>query len=76
MDRTVLRRHLAQAQRHVEEGETHLARQRELVRKLERGGHGSRAARRFLRSLEETQALHVADRDRARTQLGSSASAG
>ncbi|MGH8269523.1 MAG: hypothetical protein ACRES1_05625 [Steroidobacteraceae bacterium] len=73
MDRTMIRRHLAQAERHVEEGETHLARQRELVRKLERDGHGSRAARRFLRSLEETHALHVADRDRARTELRSSA---
>ena len=69
MDETMLRRHLARAERHVAEGEVHLARQRELIRKLERDGHGSRAARRFLRSLEETQALHVADRDRVRAEL-------
>lgn len=64
-----MRRHLAQAERHVAEGEAHLARQRALIRKLERDGHGSRAARRFLRSLEETQALHEADRDRVRAEL-------
>ena len=69
MDQAMIRRHLAQAERHVAEGEAHLARQRALIRKLERDGHGSRAARRFLRSLEETQALHEADRDRARMEL-------
>jgi regulator of protease activity HflC (stomatin/prohibitin superfamily) len=69
MDRAMLQKHLAQAERHVAEGEAHLARQRALIRKLERDGHGSRAARLFLRSLEETQALHLADRDRVRAEL-------
>jgi len=69
MDQAIMQRHLARAERHVTEGEAHLARQRALIRKLERDGHGSRAARRFLRSLEETQALHEADRDRVRAEL-------
>jgi hypothetical protein len=68
MDKALMRRHLAQAERHVAEGEAHLARQRELIRKLERDGHGTRAARLFLRSLEETQALHLADRERIRRE--------
>jgi hypothetical protein len=69
MDRAMMQRHLAQAEWHVAEAEAHLARQRLLIRNLERDGHAARAARRFLKSLEETHALHVADRDRARAEL-------
>jgi hypothetical protein len=68
MDRAMLQKRLAEAERRVAEGEALLARQRALIRKLERDGHGSRAARVFLRSLEETQALHLANRDRVRAQ--------
>ena len=75
MDPALMRRHLAQAERHVEEGEAHIARQRDLIRKLERDGHGTRAARLFLRSLEETQALHVADRERVRAEFRRAAKA-
>lgn len=70
MDRAMMQRHLAQAEWRVAEAEAHLARQRALVRNLERDGHGARAARVFLRSLEETHALHLEDRDRIRAQLG------
>jgi hypothetical protein len=71
MDRVSLQKYLAQAERHVMEVEGHLARQRLLIHKLEQHqGRGARAARLFLRSLEAMQALHVADRDRVRAQLG------
>ena len=69
MDPAFMRRLLAEAERHVAEGEALVARQRDLIRKLERDGHGTRAARLFLKSLEETQALHIADRDRVRAQF-------
>lgn len=71
MDRASLQKHLAQAEQHLLEVEGHLARQRLLIDRLEQyQGRGARAARLFLRSLEEMQALHVADRDRVRAQLG------
>ena len=69
MDEALLRRHLAQAERQVAEGEGRLAQHRALIRKLKRDGNGTRAARLFFRSLEEIQALHVADRDRIRVEL-------
>ena len=65
----MMSRHLAQAERHVAEGELYLARQRALIQKLERDGHGTRAARLFLKSLEDVQNLHLADRDRIRAQI-------
>ena len=69
MDEALLRRHLAQAERQVAEGEGQLARHRSLIRKLKRDGNGTRAARLFFSSLEEIQALHVAERDRLRAEL-------
>jgi len=61
--------HLAQAERHVAQGELHLIRQREIIDELERGGHDTASARDLLLKLEETQALHIADRDRIRAEL-------
>jgi hypothetical protein len=43
MDREMLRQHLAQAERHMAEGERCIARQRELVAELARDGHDSSA---------------------------------
>jgi hypothetical protein len=70
MDRTMLQDHLAPAERHVIEGERHIARQRELVAELKRDGHDSDLAQSLLRSFEELQAMHVADRGRLRKELG------
>ena len=52
------------ARRHVAKGETLIARQREIVARLERGGHSSLEAKRLLASFEEIQNLHVAHLDR------------
>lgn len=76
MDRRVLLEHLAQAERHVDEGERHLAQQRAHVDELERDGHDSSVARELLRTMERTQVLHLSDRERMRRELddgGSSA---
>jgi hypothetical protein len=70
MDREILEEHLAQADRHVEEGWGHLDRQRKVIAELERDGHGAREARRLLHQFEEMQAMHIADRDRLRQELG------
>lgn len=64
MDRAMIAEHLSQAERHVLDGERHVARQRELVAELERDGHDTQQARDFLLQFEDLQRLHVADRGR------------
>jgi hypothetical protein len=53
------RRHLAQADRRIEEGGRRIARQALLIAKLERNGRDSTAARQLLTQFEETQRLMV-----------------
>ena len=48
MDRNILLQHLAQTERHIAEGEEHLAQQALLIEKLERHGHDSEDARALL----------------------------
>ena len=64
MDQGTLQQHLAQAERHIARGVVHLARQRELIAKLDRAGHDTEEARTILDSLMETQVLHEQDRER------------
>jgi hypothetical protein len=71
-DRAMLERHLAQAERHVSDGEHTVARQREIVAKLVKDGHDSRMAQELLTQFEQSQAIHVADRDRIRSELAAS----
>ena len=66
----MIQEHLARAERHVEEGERHVARQSQLVAELERDGRASQEARALLRQYEAWLALHLADRDRLRAELG------
>jgi hypothetical protein len=73
MDRdtlNTLERHLRQAEGRVTQGEHLLARQRQLVAKLEQHGPNAVAAKAFLAQLEEMLQMHVADRDRIRQELG------
>ena len=74
IDRAMWQQHLAQAERHVTLGETHIAKQRAIVAELERDGHDARIARDLLDQLEQMQELHVADRDRLREDLDASGS--
>jgi len=66
----MLRERLAQAERHVAEGEVHISRQRRIVTELEGNGHDTGMATRLLRSFEESQAFHIEHRDRLRRELG------
>lgn len=61
---------LALAERHIGQGFGIIARQRELIAALERGGHATEDAINLLADFEDIQALHVADRDRLRKELG------
>jgi hypothetical protein len=71
MDRSLLFELLAMTDRHVAEGEQHIARQRVLIDELERDGHDTKSAIELLSVLEQTQAMHVAHRDRIRADLTS-----
>lgn len=69
MDRQMLLEHLAKANEHVELGERHVRRQRELIAELERDGHDSTRARQLLEQFEKLQEMHITDRDRIEREL-------
>ncbi len=68
--RELLEKHLALAEEHIAKGTRFVARQRELVEELERDGHDTRQARHTLAQFEQLQALHIAEWDRLRRELG------
>jgi len=68
-DRAALLERFSKARRHVATGERNIARQREIVAKLERGGHNSQEAKWLLASFEEIQNLHITHRDRLEKAL-------
>ena len=68
MDRAMIEKHLAQAERHVADGERHITRQRQIIAELERDGHDAGSAKELLTIFEETQAIHIADRDRLKEE--------
>jgi hypothetical protein len=69
MDRATLEDHSAMAERHVAEGETHVARQREIVTGLANEGRDLRSAQALLAQFEAMLANHILDRDRVRAEL-------
>jgi hypothetical protein len=71
MDRLMLENHLAEAMRHVREGERRVARQRQIVAELEKDSLEGAAtqAKRLLQEFEKLQAAHIADRDRLLAQV-------
>jgi Mg2+ and Co2+ transporter CorA len=69
MDRTVLLRRLAEAEKHLAAYEHVLARQRHVIDTIARSGHDTAEASALLREFQGIQAMHVADRDRLRVEL-------
>lgn len=69
MDKATLQRYLAKAEERVVLGEEHIARQRAVLARLAGDGHDTTRAEELLRTYEESQALHVADRDRLAVEL-------
>jgi hypothetical protein len=65
----MLEQHLAQAERHVADGENRIARQQQIIAELASGGYDLETAQDLLAHFEYTQESHVADRDRLRAQL-------
>jgi hypothetical protein len=70
MDRALAEQHLTVAERLVAQSQSLIVRQRQLIAEIEGNGHASATARELLRQLQETQAIHVADRDRLLKELG------
>jgi hypothetical protein len=70
----MLRRHFELAERGVLKGGEHIARQREIVTRLEdlREPVTLQMARDLLRNMEHAQMLHITERDRLREFLGES----
>jgi len=58
-----------QAEARVIEGNRRIALQRKLVRDLDAHGEESSGAKRLLAQYEESQLLHIADRDRLAKEL-------
>jgi hypothetical protein len=76
MDRSVILERLRQAERHVVQGEHHIARQKGIVVRLTMDDlyEHAKAARALLLQFEEMQALHIANRDRLRATLAEESS--
>jgi hypothetical protein len=70
IERAILEEHLTLAETHVAQGIEHVARQREVIAKLERGGLSTLQAVGTLVQFQELLHLHIADRDRLRRELG------
>jgi hypothetical protein len=70
MDRAIVKKDLAQAERHVAASEHHVTRQRELVAERQKDGFDAREAGRLLHQFEELLNLHIAERNRLRKELG------
>jgi hypothetical protein len=70
MQRSMMERHLAEAETAAAQGRRHVTRQEQLIVELKRDGHPTTQAEDLLRTLYETQQLHEAHRDRLRQELG------
>ena len=61
--------YLSGAQRHVAQGERHIARRKDIIRGLRDYGRDTVQAEDLLCLFEAFQALHIADRDRLRAKI-------
>jgi hypothetical protein len=61
---------LTETERHIAQGERLIERQRRVVAEFQSNGGDAREATRVLNQLMELQAVHIADRDRLRKELG------
>lgn len=69
MDRVTIEQHLAEAERHIEQGAAVLERQQTVIAQLEHDGHDTTLARELLSQFEQIQSVHIIDRDRLTREL-------
>ncbi|MGY3235654.1 hypothetical protein ACVMAJ_002544 [Bradyrhizobium sp. USDA 4448] len=65
----MIQRHLAQAERHADEGRRLISRQEGLIAKLKKRGHDTADADKVRDILIETQSIHLQDAQRLRGSL-------
>jgi hypothetical protein len=70
MDHAIIEKHLRQAEEHVALGLQHIARQQKIVAEIEAAGRDGSLARTLLKTIEDLQRSHEADRDRLAKALG------
>ena len=76
MEKTLLVRHLAEAQMHLEAAELHVKDQRKRIAELAEDGHNVRKAEALLVQFENSLALHATNRDRIAREVREADSAG
>ena len=64
MDRAIQLEHLAEAERHIALGSSHIERQEQIVADIDSQRRDGTAARELLRALRQMQDQYVAHRDR------------
>ncbi|MGY3036177.1 hypothetical protein ACVIIV_005347 [Bradyrhizobium sp. USDA 4354] len=69
MDLRLIRKHLAEAERHVALSDKHIARQIEIIDELERAGRSTDLALDILATYRMVRASHVEHRDTIRREL-------
>jgi GAF domain-containing protein len=69
MERDRLEKWLTQAERHVALGEQHIARQHDIIARLGQSGDALKTARELLAQFQNSQKLHIGERDRLRLEL-------
>lgn len=74
MDRARQLAHLAEAERHVFEGDQRIERQEEIVSELYRRGHDTRKALSLLALFRQVQATYLSHRDHIQRALDEEAS--
>ena len=67
MDVATIQKHLDQVNGHVETGERHLARQKEIIASL--SGRDREMAEAILETFEQSQSMHLEHQESLRTQL-------
>ena len=63
MSRITFQERLEAAERRITEGERSIARQEQIIAKLDSAGRSTETARTVLATLRKTQRLHIRDRD-------------
>ena len=71
MRRAMIEQHLTEIEQLIAHGEEIITRQRAIIANLQRDGHDTTMARELLATLEETQRLYVATRERTQQELWS-----
>jgi hypothetical protein len=69
MDRYLLRKSIAVAERHIAECEVRIAKQRELIANMEKLGVETARSKALLATFQQSLGLHIADYDRLQREL-------